>query len=109
MTNFSMQGIGVSRGIAIGKVHIIERNQQETSEYHIEENTLQQEIARFRIAVSLARQQLRSVREHIPLDTPGNIASFIDTHLLMLEDSALTNEPIKIIRERQCNAEWAWK
>ena len=109
MTNFSMQGIGVSRGIAIGKVHIIERNQQETCEYHIEENTLQQEIARFRIAVSLARQQLRSVREHIPPDTPGNIASFIDTHLLMLEDSALTNEPIKIIRERQCNAEWALK
>ena len=109
MTTFSMQGIGVSRGIAIGKVHIIERNQQETSEYRIEENTLQQEIARFRIAVSLARQQLRSVREHIPVDTPGNISSFIDTHLLMLEDSALTNEPIKIIRERQCNAEWALK
>ena len=109
MTNFSMQGIGVSRGIAIGKVHIIEQNQQETSEYHIEEKTLQQEIARFRIAVSLARQQLRSVREHIPPDTPGNIASFIDTHLLMLEDSALTNEPIKTIRERQCNAEWALK
>ncbi len=109
MTNFSMQGIGVSRGIAIGKVHIIEQNQQETSEYHIEEKTLQQEIARFRIAISLARQQLRSVREHIPPDTPGNIASFIDTHLLMLEDSALTNEPIKTIRERQCNAEWALK
>ncbi len=109
MTTFSMQGIGVSRGIAISKVHIIERNQPETREYHIEENTLQQEIARFRIAVSLARQQLCSVREHIPIDTPGNISSFIDTHLLMLEDSALTKEPVNIIRERQCNAEWALK
>ncbi len=109
MTNFSMQGIGVSRGIAIGKVHIVEHNQQEINEYHLEEGTLQQEIARFRIAVSLARQQLRSVREHVPPETPGNIASFIDTHLLMLEDPALTNEPINIIRERLCNAEWALK
>ena len=109
MTTFSLQGVGVSRGIAIGKVHILERNQQETSEYHIEEKTLQQEIARFRIAVSLARQQLRSVREHIPQGTPGNISAFIDTHLLMMEDSALTQEPINIIRERQCNAEWALK
>jgi len=108
MTTFSMQGIGVSRGIAISKVHIIEHNQQETHEYHIGENT-SQEIARFRIAVSLARQQLCSVREHIPIDTPGNISSFIDTHLLMLEDPALTKEPINIIRERQCNAEWALK
>ncbi len=109
MTTISLQGVGVSRGIAIGKVHIIERNQPETIEYLLEENMLQQEVARFKVAVSLARQQLRSVRDHIPPDTPGNITSFIDTHLLMLEDSALIQEPINIIMERKCNAEWALK
>ncbi len=109
MTTLSLHGVGVSKGVAIGKVHLIERNQQETREYQIEEHLLQQEIARFKIAISLARQQLRSVRLHIPHGTPGNIASFIETHLLMLEDSALVEEPVNIIRERQCNAEWAVK
>lgn len=109
MTTLSLQGVGVARGIAIGKVHIVERNQQEIIERKLEEGMLEQEVARFRIAVSLARQQLRAARDHIPVDTPEDIAAFIDTHLLMLNDSALTKEPINLIREHHCNAEWALK
>ncbi len=109
MTTFSLQGVGVSRGITIGKVHIIERNQQEITEYHINEKNLEKEIERFKSALTQARKQLRSISQHIPSDTPKNIASFIDTHLLMLKDPALKKEPIKIIRKRKCNAEWALK
>lgn len=109
MTTISLQGVGVSRGIAIGKVHIIERNQQDIVELHLDDKMIEQEIARFRIAVSLARQQLRSAREHIPQDTPDDISAFIDTHLLMLNDTTLTKEPISLIREHKCNAEWALK
>ncbi|MEQ8937578.1 MAG: phosphoenolpyruvate--protein phosphotransferase, partial [Gammaproteobacteria bacterium] len=54
-------------------------------------------------------QQLRAVRDHIPVSTSVDISAFIDTHLLMLEDVALTEEPKRIIKERQCNAEWALK
>ncbi|MFK8067317.1 MAG: phosphoenolpyruvate--protein phosphotransferase [Gammaproteobacteria bacterium] len=109
MTTFSLQGVGVSRGIAIGRVHVIERNQQEISEYHVNEEDIQEEIARFKRALLQARKQLRSIRKHIPPDTPKNVASFIDTYLLMLRDPALKKEPIKIIRKLQCNAEWALK
>ncbi len=107
--SFSLQGVGVSRGVAIGKVHILERHQLEINEYNIESNQVNNEVRRFQRALTEARQQLRSVRMHIPRTTAGDIAAFIDTHLLMLEDSALTIEPARLIRELKRNAEWALK
>ncbi len=105
----TIHGAGVSNGVAIGKVHIIERDQLDIPEYGIDSSDIKAEIHRFENAVTTATQQLRAVREHIPPATAPDIAAFIDTHLLMLEDSALTHEPVHIIRERQCNAEWALK
>lgn len=106
---FSLHGVAVSRGIAIGHVHVVERNQLEITEYRLAEHEVETEIARLFAAVSLAKQHLREVREHIPQGTPQDIAAFIDTHLLMLDDAALTDEPARLIRELRCNAEWAIK
>ena len=38
-----------------------------------------------------------------------DIAAFIDTHLLMLDDATLVTTPVDLIRELRCNAEWALK
>lgn len=105
----SIQGVSVSRGIAIGQVHIIKRDQLKVGEYNIRQTRLHEEIRRFNDAVANARQQLRIIRNHIPVTASVDISAFIDTHLLMLEDNALTEEPKRIIRERLCNAEWALK
>ncbi|MCG8324240.1 MAG: phosphoenolpyruvate--protein phosphotransferase, partial [Thiotrichales bacterium] len=43
------------------------------------------------------------------LPATADIAAFIDTHLLMLDDVALTAEPKRLIKESFCNAEWALK
>lgn len=107
--SFSLHGVGVSRGVAIGQVHIIERDQLEISEYRIARDKVGAEQQRLAEAVRAAAAQLRSVREHIPKHTAADIAGFIDAHLLMLEDTALTQEPARLIRERLCNAEWALK
>jgi phosphotransferase system enzyme I (PtsI) len=106
---FALHGVGISRGIAIGKAHILERDVTEVSEYAIEKHRIDTEVVRFEAAVVVARQQLREIREHIPHTTSADIAGFIDTHLLMLEDAALTVEPIRLIRELGRNAEWALK
>lgn len=105
----ALHGVGVSRGVAIGNVHIIERNQLEIPEYCIKKSYTNEEIKRFNSAVMIARQQLRAIRDHIPVATSSDIAAFIDTHLLMLEDKVLIEEPMRLIREMQCNAEWALK
>ncbi len=104
---FALQGIGASKGIAIGKVHAIERTQPEVLEYALPRKFVRSEIARYRRALASAKAELRAVKQKIPESAASDVAAFIDTHLLMLEDSVLTSAPIDIIRQRHCNAEWA--
>src|SRR5579885_2268100 len=107
--SFTMHGIGVSRGIVIGRVHLLERNQLEVTEYTIPREQVNTEILRLQNAITAARLQLRTVREHIPRGAAEDATAFIDTHLMMLEDSSLTQEPVRLIAELHCNAEWALK
>lgn len=106
---FSLHGIGVSRGIAIGKAHIIVRTQLEIDDYSVAPGEVSREIERLRDAVRQAKADLREVRKQIPPSTAADIAAFIDTHLLMLEDSALTFDAERLIRDQGCNAGWALK
>ncbi len=105
----AIQGISISRGIAIGKVHCIKRDQIDTPEYVIQKTQIENEISRLDDAITNARSELRAIQDHIPKTTSVNISEFINTHLLMLEDNALTEEPKIIIKDRLCNAEWALK
>ncbi len=106
---FSITGVSASKGIAIGRVHIVDRGQFEISESSIKPERVKNEIARFHRALRSARGELKAVKDRIPRDTATELSAFIDTHLLMLDDSALTNAPVKLMRERHCNAEWALK
>ena len=107
--SLALSGIGVSRGVAIGKAHIILRGTVEVLESAIPEHLIEDEVARFLKAVSYARTQLEELRARIPENTRVDIAAFIDTHMLMLDDATLVTTPVDLIRERGCNAEWALK
>ncbi|MGE0486707.1 MAG: phosphoenolpyruvate--protein phosphotransferase [Gammaproteobacteria bacterium] len=106
---FALHGVAVSRGIAIGRVHVVERRHLEIAEIRLEEHEVVAEVERLEAALALARHHLREIRDDIPSTTPAEIASFIDTHLLMLEDAAFSEEPVRLVRELRCNAEWAVK
>lgn len=107
--SLTLQGIGVSKGIAIGKVHIIRHEPVEIAEYCLPKYALEEEIVRFEEAIATARSQLQDIRARAPTNATVDIAAFIDAHLLMLDDSLLTRDPINLIYEHQCNAEWALK
>ncbi len=104
-----LSGIGVSRGIVIGRARRLSGDQPDAAEERIEREQVEPEIARYRAALERARMQLKGVREKIPARTKAEIAAFIDTHLLMLRDSALSDAVESLIRSRQVNAEWALK
>ena len=106
---FTIHGISASKGIAIGRVRILDRGRPEVTERSLDPSRIEAEVRRFRRAVQAARRELRSVKARIPEGTPKEIAAFIDAHLLMLEDEAISKAPIACIRERRCNAEWALK
>ncbi len=102
-----LSGIGVSRGIAIARVQKVHAGDLDIPEYTLEAGDIDSEVTRFRDAQHRAREQLREVRAQIPLGTPGDIAAFIDTHLLMMDDRSITDTTIAHIRTQQINAEAA--
>jgi phosphotransferase system enzyme I (PtsI) len=105
----ALQGTGVSNGIAIGPVHIMRRDALEIIEYTLEEERIEDEVQRFLNALDTTKQHLQRIREQIPVHTRSDIVSFIDTHLLMLDDSTLSKMPVQLIQQHRCNAEWALK
>lgn len=104
-----LHGIGVSRGIGIGKAHILVRDQPEINEYVLPPDSIESEVQRYQAALATAKVQLQAIRKQIPNDIPTDIAAFLNTHLLMLEDKTLATVPIELIQTRSCNAEWALK
>ncbi|OUV62851.1 MAG: phosphoenolpyruvate--protein phosphotransferase [Gammaproteobacteria bacterium TMED119] len=104
-----ISGLGVSKGIAIGNVHVLHRNSLEVYERQIAASEIKHEISRFNSAVKRASKQLKKIQNSIPADAPKDIAAFIESHLLMLDDAMLSSAPIDIIKEDRCNAEWALK
>jgi phosphotransferase system enzyme I (PtsI) len=106
---FSLHGIGVSRGYAIGRTYLLQRNQPEITEYTIPENIVEDEVQRFLNSLEIARRQLQDIRVQVSPTAPGDAAAFIDAHLLMLQDAMFTEAPVHLIRDRHCNAEWALK
>jgi phosphotransferase system enzyme I (PtsI) len=105
----AIQGIGVSASIntAIGKVLMLSRGNIQAEPGMISASRIPAEIKRFFSAVEKAAAQLKDVRKQIPEDTPDDILEFIDTHLLMLEDKAISEAPAQTIRDEGCSAEWA--
>jgi len=105
----TISGTGISRGIAIGRAQRLDDGELEIYEAAVPKELIEDEVARFRRAVRTARQQLKAIRNSIPENTSADITDFIDTHLLMMEDSMLTAAPIELIRNKQYSAEWALK
>lgn len=105
----ALHGTGVSSGISIGKTRVLRRERPEIPEYVLPKNIIEDEIERFLQAIESAHQQLQYIRDHIPAGAPPETVSFIDTHLLILDDHLLCKAPIDTIREQHCNAEWALK
>lgn len=109
MTSFSMHGVGVSSGIAIGHAHLISHALLEVVHFKIDADGVDEEIARFERAIGLVKQDLEQLKAQLPKNAPAELSAFINTHLAMLTDKSLSEAPKTIIRNELCNAEWALK
>jgi phosphoenolpyruvate-protein phosphotransferase (PTS system enzyme I) len=109
LTSFSMHGVGVSSGIAIGHAHLISHALLEVVHFKIEASAVDDEIARFERAIALVKHDLEQLKSQLPKNAPAELGAFINTHLAMLSDKSLSEAPKAIIRNELCNAEWALK
>ena len=105
----SCVGIGVGAGsrIAIGEGHALGQRAMSVTPTWVHEGQIEQEVSRFEEAVQAAARQLHTVRGQIPDDAPAEIVEFIDTHLLMIEDRAISSGVVHLIRSQHAAAEWA--
>jgi len=103
----ALTGHAVARGIAIGQCHLAERNELEIGEYRIEPGEVDQEIQRFRSALTSAREQLEHLAGQVSQDSGATASEIIQVHIQMLADSSIREAPEQGIREDLFNAEWA--
>jgi phosphotransferase system enzyme I (PtsI) len=107
--SFSVHGVGVSNGIAIGHAHLVSHALLEVVHYQVPENLIAQEIARFDQAINTVKLDLETIKSQLPSKSPAELAAFINTHLMILNDHTLADDPKFIIKNEHCNAEWALK
>ena len=107
MASFTLHGIPVSRGIAIGRAHLLRPAARDVKHYLVAEEKVEAEVARLTAAINAVNRELQAVRRDLPPDAPSELAAFIDVHALILADPIIAEHPLKIIRSRHYNAEWA--
>ena len=108
MVSFSLHGIGVSAGIAIGRAQLVSHATLEVAHYTIPASKVAAEVARFDKAINEVQRELETLHSAMTSDDlPGEFGAFLDVHWMILNDPTLAETPKKIIAEQRCNAEWA--
>jgi phosphotransferase system enzyme I (PtsI) len=105
--NFVLHGHAVSGGITIGYAHLVTTARLEVVHYEIPDEAVEAEVSRFEAGLRKARDELSALKDHIPADAPQEFEAFLNLHRMILDDSALSQAPKALIRERRANAEWA--
>ena len=107
MASFTLHGISVSRGIAIGRAHLLAPAALDVQHYLIGEEQVEAEVYRLQHAIVTVHKELQTIWSELPKDSPAEIGAFIDVHALILSDPMISDVPLDIIRNRHYNAEWA--
>jgi phosphotransferase system enzyme I (PtsI) len=107
MASFILQGVPVSRGIAIGRAHLLRPAALEVRHYLVGQEKVEAEVQRLQNALLEAERELEKIRTELPADAPSELGAFLDVHSLFLSDPMLAQAPLEIIRTRHYNAEWA--
>jgi phosphotransferase system enzyme I (PtsI) len=106
-TNKHLKSIGVSSGIAMGRVHLLERGTISITKRSIKEAQVDREIQRFKHAIQTATDELKSIQETILDDDVKKHAFIIDVHMMILQDDFFSQSVIDMIGQEKINAEWA--
>ncbi len=108
---FTVQGLAVARGIAIGRAVLVASSRLDVAHYFIEASQVEGESARLiaaKNAVAHELSQLQTSLAQMPAsEAPPELSALLDVHLMLLQDDALTDGVLHWVRERLYNAEWA--
>jgi len=108
---FSVHGLAVARGIAIGRAVLVASSRVDVAHYFIEPDQIDSEIARVRAGRNAVVEEIHRLQHGIgsmgPKEAPQELAALLDVHLMLLQDEDLISGVKHWITDRLYNAEWA--
>lgn len=99
------EGKSVFGGIAIGKIRVYQKNQQQVKRYKVEDT--EQEVSRYQNAKEKAIQELQELYDKALREIGQANAAIFEVHQMMLEDDDYNDSVENMIRMEQINAEYA--
>lgn len=108
---FSIHGIAVSSGIAIGRAVLVASGHADVAHYFVDESQVPAELERVKDAKNAVLDELIRLQHSMATrdvkEAPAEIAAMMDVHMLLLQDQTLQDGVMHWITERRYNAEWA--
>ncbi len=108
---FSIHGLAVARGIAIGRAVLVASSRVDVAHYFIELSQVAAEIDRVRRGRNAVVDEIHRLQASIahmgPKEAPHELTALLDVHLMLLQDDDLVDGVKHWITDRLYNAEWA--
>lgn len=104
---FSIHGLAVARGIAIGRAVLVASSRVDVAHYFIEASQIDAELQRVTSARQAVMQEVQRLHQSVPKDAPPELAALLEVHMMMLQDEMLADGVKHWVADRLYNAEWA--
>ncbi|NBX63298.1 MAG: phosphoenolpyruvate--protein phosphotransferase, partial [Betaproteobacteria bacterium] len=105
--SFSIHGLAVARGIAIGRAVLVASSRVDVAHYFIDAQQVSEEIQRVGLARDAVKAELQELHDTLPKDSPPELSAILEVHLMLLQDEMLADGVTHWIKDRLYNAEWA--
>jgi phosphotransferase system enzyme I (PtsI) len=104
---FSVHGLAVARGIAIGRAVLVASSRVDVAHYFVEQEQISAELDRLTQAREAVLDELQNLHDNLPEDSPPELAAILEVHLMLVQDTMLADGVAGWIKDRLYNAEWA--
>ncbi len=104
---FSLSGIAVGRGIAIGKAWVLAPASLDVPRHGVAADQLDLEVRRFTKAVNAVDHEFERMRNDLGQEVAAELRAFLDLQAVVLHDPMLVDAARDRILQEHCNAEWA--
>ena len=106
--NNLFSGFPASSGIVIGRAFVIDRHHICVLETSLQPGEIENEIERFHEAVERCYHDMAELKENAVAELGEQVPfTILDSHSQILKDPSMTKDIENVIRDRNCNAEWA--
>ena len=104
---FSIHGLAVARGIAIGKAVLVASSRVDVAHYFIKPEQIEDEMLRITQARAAVMAEVQRLHQSVPKEAPPELPALLEVHMMLLQDEMLADGVKHWVTDRLYNAEWA--